>query len=410
MRINDYEANRLRLLKAIRRTEPVARTQLVQLTGLAAGTISETTAELVQNLILIEEKAATAGSGRPRIHLRLNPDAAYVVGAMLLPFAGLDVCIVNLRGDRLYSQKVELTRADSLADLAGHLARLIDQVIAESPFAKDTIHSVGLGLPALVNSENGTLHWMQTYPIQPFAMAETMSRYLSLPVKIDSSANIVARAEHWFGDNLQMDDFCLLVLGWGTSLAQYSDGMLWSGSSGLNPEFAHTKVVYENGRPCTCGATGCLVTYSGIHGIVSQVCEARGIEVPDFVHLNAMFDEIAQDARKAEPVASRAFARAGQFLGTAMSNHVNFWNPERIIILCDNESLAGLLALPVRAALQQNSLPTYSGQATVDFRVISEEQYSKGAAALVLEQLYRTPKDRGHSANRRSSRKNATAI
>ncbi len=404
MRISDHESNRLSLLKAIRRAEPVARTELVQLTGLAAGTISELTADLLQSQILIEQRASTSGSGRPRMQLRLNPDAAYVAGAMLLPLAGLDIGIVNLRGDRLYSQRLRPNYAANLDDLAGQLAGLIDQVIAESPFGKESIHSVGVGLPALVDSTEGTLHWLQTYPLGPFPMADVMAQTLGLPVQIDSDTNIVARAEHWFGDDRQLDDFCLVTLGLGCGLAQYADGMLWSGSSGLNPEFSHTKVVYENGRHCTCGATGCLVTYCGLYGIVSQICEARGIGMPDLHHIDAMFDEFAQEARLAEPAASEVFARAGQFLGTAMANHVNFWNPKRIIILCANEALSGMMAAPFRAALQHNTLPAFGGQAAIEFRVAGEERYSKGAAALVLEQLYRVPRDQPGRARRRTMR------
>ena len=65
MRISDYELNRLQVLKAIRRSEPVARTDLVKLTGLAGGTITQLTADFVRRGVVIEEKAATGGMGRP---------------------------------------------------------------------------------------------------------------------------------------------------------------------------------------------------------------------------------------------------------------------------------------------------------------------------------------------------------
>jgi hypothetical protein len=55
MRLNDQEANQLRVLKAIRRAEPVARTELVQLTGVAGWAISEVVADLINRNMLVEE-------------------------------------------------------------------------------------------------------------------------------------------------------------------------------------------------------------------------------------------------------------------------------------------------------------------------------------------------------------------
>lgn len=407
MRINDHEANRLRLLKAIRRAEPVARTELVQLTGLAGGTISELTADLLRSEILVEEKAPVTGSGRPRMQLHLNPDKYFVLGASLVALGGLEIDIVNLRGDRLYSRTLNLSHADSLDELALQLVGLIDDAIATSPFSKDSIHSVGVGLPATVDSARGMLHWLQTYTSGPFPLAEIMGQRLGLPVTIDNSPNIVARAEHWFGDDRQMDDFCLVMVGLGIGLAQYVDGMLWSGSGGLNPEFSHMKMAYDGGRQCVCGASGCLLTYSSIYGIVCQISEKRGIDAPDLLHMAYVFEEFAREARLGEPVATEVFKCAGHILGTAMANHVNFWNPKRVIVLCASEATAGLMATPFHAALQHNTLPVFLGQASVEFRVASEERYSKGAAALVLEQLYRVPKDQPGRARQRTLRAKA---
>jgi len=65
MRISDYEWNRLQVLKAIRRSEPVARTDLVKMTGLAGGTITQLTADFVRRGVIMEEKAAPGAPGRP---------------------------------------------------------------------------------------------------------------------------------------------------------------------------------------------------------------------------------------------------------------------------------------------------------------------------------------------------------
>ena len=68
------------------------------------------------------------------------------------------------------------------------------------------------------------------------------------------------------------------------------------------------------------------------------------------------------------------------------------------------EALSAMMAAPFRAVFQHNTLPAFSGQTSVEFRVAGEQRYSKGAAALVLEQLYRVPRDQPGRARRRTLR------
>src|ERR1700761_7542044 len=98
MRISDREYNRLRVLRALRRAEPVSRTELAALSGLDGGTITEISAALLRRGLILEEKVETGKRGRPQRHLRLDPQGAHALAAYI-GIEGRLVCeIVNLRG------------------------------------------------------------------------------------------------------------------------------------------------------------------------------------------------------------------------------------------------------------------------------------------------------------------------
>jgi predicted NBD/HSP70 family sugar kinase len=396
MRVSDQEANRLNVLKAIRRAEPVARSELAKLTGLSGATITDIVAELAGRNLLLEEKAPRGGMGRRRVQLRLNPDAAYVVGAFMLP-SGLTVEISNLRGDRLFGRSYSIDRPPTIEAGAERIADLLDETIAASPFEKSMIHSVGLSLPATIDSAGGLLHWLQTYPPRPVPVAAIIEKRIKLPVTVDNSANVVARAEHWFGEDRQLDDFSLFIIGLGMEFARYVDGFLWAGAHGLNPELAHMKAGFDGGPRCTCGARGCLTTYVTVSGIVARICELRGLAllesgpktVQEFSHVNALFHEFAADARTGEHVAREAFELAGRVLGIAVANYINAWDPARVLVLVEEPLMAHLLTAPFYAALQENTLAALRGRAPVLCRVAADQRHSQGAAALVLERIYR---------------------
>lgn len=389
MRISDSELNRLQVLKAIRRAEPVARTDLVKLTGLATGTISQLTADFVRRGLALEEKASGRAMGRPRIELRINAEAGYVLSLFHRTFGLATLEIVDLRGDPVFSYSVELDRDATLPDRARRLARVIDEAIAASPLSKDQIYRVGVVVHGLVDSQKGEVHWLATYPEGPVPFARLIEDELGIQVAIDNDTNIIARAEHWFGAEGQVDDFAALVVTTALSSAYYAGGVLWAGASGLNAEIGHTKIGGPDPRPCYCGMTGCLATYCATFGIVGRICEQRGEAAPDLADEGALLRRFAEDARAGEPVASGAFDLAGRMLGLAVANMLVDRDPGRVMIMAFEPDLLALIRPAFDAALEANTLPTAFKRADVRFALIDPDHYRKGAAALALEQIYR---------------------
>ena len=397
-RIDDHVHNRLRVLKAIRRAEPVSRTELAELTGLAPATITEVVGDLSRRKLLLSEKRSTGGKGRPRIALRLNPDAAYVVGVTTGFSNSTQVDIVNARGDKLFTKTFKYARGKSLVARAERIATWIEKVIAASPYPKSAIHSVGLAEPAMVDSVRGVLHWLVTYPPHPTPMAALIRKRLGLPVFVDNEFNVYARAEHWFGDGRQLDDFTVIGIGLSVSLAQYVDGRMWTGGHGINAEFSHTKVLMGEGRRCVCGAKDCLVTYCSMHGIVSKAAAARNVDMREVPAVIDAFHGLAKEARAGNRAVRKVFEQAGTVFGIAVANYINLSNPRRITILAMDAVMREMIEPWFATAVKENTLPVLRDLVPIDWKVLDSATYAKGTAALVLEQLYRVPdRPRGHT-------------
>ena len=390
MRISDYELNRLQVLKAIRRSEPVARTDLVKLTGLAGGTITQLTADFVRRGVVIEEKAATGGMGRPRMGLRINATGGYVLSVFTLPHGRAAIEIVNLRGDRVFSREEPLKRVATLELWGRQLATIIDETISASPVPREQISRVGIVIHGVVDNVRGVVHWLMSFPDRGVPFAALMEKRLQIPVVIDNDANVIARAEHWFGEESQLDDFSVIIVDLGVASAHYVDGALWTGAHGINSELGHTKISFGAGHPCYCGMTGCLATHCAIFGIVARVCELRGTEAPDSEHLLATFRLFVAEARNGDPQAREVFDLAGRMLGIAAANMLNDRDPGRIIVMSFEPDMIPMIAAAFSAALEANTLPPGSGRAHVQFKLLDAEHYRKGSAALALEQIYRS--------------------
>ena len=390
MRISDQEFNRLTVLKRLRAAQPVSRTELARLSGLTGGTITAIVADMVERGLIIEEKIAAGNRGRPKVHLSINPQAAFVVGATLRSDleGALVIDIADLAGNSIFGQIASLSETTLWDNLAEQYAAAIANCVAASPVNRSEIAQVGIGLSAIVDNRNGIAIKMETFEPGPFPFAEAVAIRLGIPVRLDNIMNLLARAEYWFGGAIGVEDFTMVYLDLGLGAGSYRGGQLVTGSHGIEAELGHTKIVVDDGRHCHCGADGCLQAYCSISGIVGQYRDAQNLPTLPYFQLSAALAEMASKARSGDPAALDIFHRAGRYLGIAIANHINMQDPERVVILCRESDLVTLIDAPFFESLERNTLPTLYDRAKVSFGELAPQSFAKGAVAMVLEQIY----------------------
>ena len=129
------------------------------------------------------------------------------------------------------------------------------------------------------------------------------------------------------------------------------DGKVYHGVSGAAGELGHM-IVWFNGPRCPCGERGCLEAIASGMGLawraqdLVDAGEARGLEriKRERGELNA--DEVADAARAGDADAIRLFDEAGLYLGIALSNYINIFNPEMVVIGGGVAAGSGELFLP----------------------------------------------------------------
>lgn len=389
MRLSDQEHNRLSVLKAMRGATPVCRTDLAQMTGLAGGTITEITADLLARGLVVEERAALGRRGRPRVHVRINPEGAFALAAFL-GVDGLLTCdVVDLTGGSRYRQVSPVPGGDSVAEWVEAIGAQLARAIAEAPVDRAAIRQVGLSLPVVVDALAGDIVWRPGLPVGRYPAARVLEQALGMPVALDNITSVLARAEHWFGASAQCDDFLLVYMDLGLGAARYRRGGLMLGAQGANVEIGHVRMVDEGGRACMCGASGCLLAYASIPAILAQLAEADGVAAPDLRDsARALELALARDAA-GDPAAQAIVSRAGRMLGLMLGGYVNLADPGRIVVLVGDAALAGRLEAPLRGGFAEQAMAALAGQIPVEVRVLDEGRFQRGAAALVLERLYR---------------------
>ncbi|MET1754961.1 ROK family transcriptional regulator [Novosphingobium sp. RD2P27] len=382
----------LAVLKALRRDKRISRKDLPGLTGLSAGTITAVTSDLVARGLIVEQRAAGTGKGRPRTYLEIDAAGPVVVGARLSERGELQTAFVDLTGRELFTARTPIPVFPTLAQFAQRICDELDRAIVTSTIVPRTIAHVGLAVPALVDDRTGVVHQMLTVASDPVPLADMLAERLNLPVTVENNANCLVRGEHWFGCAQEHDDFTLFRVGYVLSSARYAGGMPRTGAHGFTPEIGHAKTAYgSEAKPCFCGALGCVSAYCSIAGLVMHPEEWHASRLPPLEVVDERFARLLDDAEQGHPEALDALKTAGEHLGRIVADHVNAADPGSIIILVPDERYRKLTMATFQDNLDALALPAFLRNTRVSFATTSKDWQWKGMAALALEKAYLGP-------------------
>jgi predicted NBD/HSP70 family sugar kinase len=394
--------NRSLLLSTLFFEAPRSRLELGQLTGLSGATVSNVTAELVEERLIVEAGLAESDGGRPRVLLRVDPGYACVIGVDLGE-TGIKVELFDLAMARLATAEHGLSpgRPDP-ARVAGLIASGVREVIGQAGMDGESVLGLGVGVPGTVEHRPGpagalvhapTIGW-RGVPLEDLLR----ERGLALPVFLDNGAKTQGQAEMWFGAGRGARHAVIALVGSGVAAAVVADGTTYRGASSSAGEWGHTTIVY-GGRPCRCGSNGCLEAYVGAEGIIDRYRRLRGARP-----LPAGGEVVAMEAILAAAARSKAAAglleETAGFLGAGIANLINLFNPERVVLGGWAGLALGALLLPqIRDAARAHALEHAYAQTTIELCELGPDAVAFGAATLPVDALLSSGADpRGERA------------
>jgi len=192
-------------------------------------------------------------------------------------------------------------------------------------------------VPGSVHAETGVIVNAPNIPSLPgFKLGAALEAELNQRVLLENDANAAALGEMWQGAARGCRTIICLTLGTGVGSGIILDGQLWRGVDGTAGEIGHTSIDPFGGVQCKCGNVGCLEVYASATAIVRMTREALATNQSSSLHsLTASeltAERISRAASEGDELARKIFQRMGIYLGIALANVVNTFNPERIVI------------------------------------------------------------------------------
>lgn len=391
------------ILDTMRRHGPISRVELAGRTGLSRSTVTEITGTLLRDGQLHLEETAPApeksGRGRPRVLLRINPQASYAVGVRI-SVTHITVSVTDFVCEVVGSTKIPFRSSRQpptvVADVVEDAVR---SAVASCGLSMDRIGAVCAGVPGLVDAQTGECHWSPAFSKVPVRFAELLEKRLGIPCTIESHTVPLAAYERLFGRAQDGATSVVLTIGYGVSMCLILNGEVYRGAHGFATEFGHSKAV-ENGPLCECGQHGCLESFAGQRAILIAASElpdkpfGAGMPTDDPVMREQQVDELAARARAGDAAIRRIFERAGHQVGRSLANLVSVIDPQRIIFAGPTMSTSDLWFEVMREALHGGTRPPMADSVDLVQDSIDDDNWARGAASLVLHRLYRAEQTR----------------
>ncbi|MGV3758378.1 MAG: ROK family protein [Actinomycetota bacterium] len=155
-------------------------------------------------------------------------------------------------GGELRARAVCPTPRTSDADMV--LAALL-QVVEEVRTGTEQACGVGCGGPMARHGEH--VSPLNIGAWRAFPLRDRLAAATGLPVHVDNDAKALALGEGWTGAARGRHDYLAMVVSTGVGGGIVLDGRLLDGAGGNAGHIGHV-IVEPDGRPCPCGARGCL--------------------------------------------------------------------------------------------------------------------------------------------------------
>nr|WP_074993891.1 ROK family transcriptional regulator [Streptomyces prasinopilosus] len=384
-------ANRYEVLRQIIAESPASRQELAAATGLSLATVATLVGELLGLGMITEVGFEESAGGRPRGLVTVDAAGGALIGVDLAE-TYVRAELFDLALNVLARAEEEVRPGESRPErVVHHVASAVGSVVERAGVASARVLGAGVSVPGQVDRATGVCAYAPSWDWHDVPLRDLLAERISHPLYLDNPLRACAVAELWCGAARGCGDAVVVNLGTGVGAGLVLGGGVHRGVSDSAGEWGHTTLVLD-GRPCHCGARGCVEAYTGAPGIMLNLREVS----PDSPMLRpgdqtATVDALARGVAAGDPVAVRVLEDTARYVGAGISGLVNLFNPEVVVLSGWVAAAFGEPLLDaVRGAVGRHALRRPLAAARIVLSPIPTDPVCLGAATFALEGALRT--------------------
>ena len=383
------EPNEYRVLRLVRDSHTISRTEIAQLCKLSKPTVSAIVNRFLKQGFLepIGESESTDRGGRKRELLQFNPRAGFVIGVDVR-MTECFVAVTDLNANIL-AKKVFSHRAGSPPDaILSEIFRAIDAYLRSKQFPLEKCVGIGVGLPGLIDRATGVIKVADTLAgWEGVHLRERFEERYRLPVYVENDVKARALSEFLFGAGKDVDNQVLLWVGDGIGAGIIIDGKLLHGITESAGEIGYNELGYA-----LADAKQFPLLYSGQRDFGEMLSDSMIISAyreHARAPLNGSVEAVFRAAEQNESLARELLEEVASLTSIVCINLINTLNPE-LIVVGGRVAEAGTIVLDrVQQKVRADILSAPAEAVRIVPAALREDGVILGAAGLVLYDLFK---------------------
>ncbi len=248
------------------------------------------------------------------------------------------IALVNKEtGEVVHSVKKKTKKDKGPKNIIRKMIDGISELLDESKVSINELESIGVGAAGQVDRKNGILIAAANLDCYDLNIREKIQEYYNIPVYLGNDVEIAAIGELKFGAAKGYDDVVCVFVGTGVGSSIVKNGEIIRGATGTAGEIGHI-IVDLNGRPCACGAHGCLEAYASRSAIEKRIEGAlkkgRHSVILDYMESGKSITSsmIYESIERGDELVTQCVDEAAEYLSGGLASIINFVNPKLIIL------------------------------------------------------------------------------
>lgn len=383
--------NRLKVLEVIRMHGSIARTEIAKQTGLSSSSITNIITYLLERNLVAEMGTVDSGDvGRKATLLRFNP-AAYNIVAVNVEADRAYIALTDLSGAILILREVALDMRMMDFEILNLIKREINHLLgAEKGAVRAAVLGIGLAISGLVQDEgrfvmSSSLRW------KGLSIKEQFENLFQIPAFVQNNSR--TKALWALKKHVEEDDrnVVFLDLTMGVGIVNFFEHRI---NEAVIGELGHTSVK-KDGPQCFCGNRGCLELMCSVEAVLQACAEMLGLgkcpilaEIAEDKPGGLSYEMVLKAFELGDSGVSEVLQECGEYLGMGISNIINLFNPQRIIINGDALLQSGFLYETAVAEAGGRVNEELSRGLKYQKVIIGVEEAVQGVAMYVADRLF----------------------
>lgn len=242
-----------------------------------------------------------------------------------------------------------------LDDIIYDIACCVRSAVKDAGITLADVAGFGIGAPGYCLSEEGIVAYSNNLRWKNIPVCDELRQELGVGFRLSNDANCAALGEAVAGAARGLRNVLMITLGTGVGGGVVIDGKLFEGNVGPGTELGHTTLIH-GGEPCTCGRRGCMEAYASAAALLRQR-HAAELAHPETAMKrfppedgSAVFLCAAEGDETAKAVAAQYI----EYVGAGITNFVNIFSPEMILIGGGVSNAGDALLQPLNDYVRRN--------------------------------------------------------